>query len=331
MLELFMQNTKKLINKIRQKIGIGSIVFDSNCGLSDTVFLASMGRSGSTLLTNVINYDNTHRILFEPFRYDVVSEAKDFIYPLYLRANNSDSRYLSSAQKIISGQVHSRWIDKENKVVFPKQRLIKDIRTNLFLKWIHNNFPEMKIILLLRHPCAVVASWLAADFGDGLKARDRLLADNSFINDMDDFILSEYLKAESGFESLIFFWCISYWIPFQQFNKDEIHLVFYENLFIDTSNELESLFTFLDRDYSKEEVLNALREPSSTTNKNKSFFRKGEVKINGWKNKFSSEQIDRAYEIMSLFGMETLYCPETSIPNRDTANQLFGSNQIVSH
>lgn len=326
MLELLMKNTKKLIIKIRKKLRIGSIVFNDNCGLNDTVFLASMGRSGSTILSDVLNYDNTYRILFEPFRYDMVNEAKDFIYPLYLRADNSNVDYFTSAQKIISGQIHSEWIDQENKTMFPQKRLIKDIRTNLFLKWIHNNFPEMKIILLLRHPCAVVASWLEAGFGDGLEGRDRLLADSSFVNDIDDLILSEYSKVESAFESLIFLWCITYWIPFKQFNKDEVHLVFYENLIIEPHDELESLFSFLDQDYSKEDALNALTKPSSTTSKGKNSFRKGEVKINGWKNKFSSEQINRAYEIMSLFRMENIYCSETSIPNREVAISLFSMN-----
>jgi len=320
-MESFIHNAKRFIRKIRQKLRIESIVFDNNLKQSDTVFLSSMGRSGSTLLSNVINYDNTYRILFEPFRYDLVGEAKDFVYPLYIRPDNHDLRYLSPAQKIIAGKIHSQWIDKENKTMFPKRRLIKDIRTNLYLKWIHNNFPEMKIILLLRHPCAVVSSWLKADFGDALPGRDRLLSDEEFIKNIDDSILDEYLKVDSAFESLIFFWCISYWIPFKEFNKDEVHLVFYENLITEPSNELESLFSFLDRDYS-EEALNVLTMPSSTTNKDKSFFRKG-VKIDRWKNEFSSEQIDRAYEIMSLFGMDTLYSRETSIPNKKAAMQLF--------
>ncbi len=312
------------ISKIRKKLKIESIVFDSNLKQSDTVFLSSMGRSGSTLLSNVINYDNTHRILFEPFRHDLVSEAKNFVYPLYLSPDNLDPRYLSPAQKIISGNIHSQWIDKENQTMFPKKRLIKDIRTNLYLKWIHNNFPEMKIILLLRHPCAVVASWLKADFGNALPGRDRLLSDKEFTKNIDEFILDEYSKVDTAFESLIFLWCISYWIPFKEINKDEVHLVFYENLIIEPSNELEALFSFLDRDYS-EEALSVLTMPSSTTNKDKSFFRKG-VKIDGWKNEFSSEQIDRAYEIMGLFGMETLYSRETSIPNKQAAMQLFDLN-----
>lgn len=326
MLGLFMQVTKKLIRKIRRKLRIGSIVFDEHCKLSDTIFLSSMGRSGSTILSDVINYDNSCRIIFEPFRSDLVCEAKDFIYPLYLRHENKDPRYLDPAQKIISGQVHSEWSDKENRSIFPKRRLVKDIRTNLYLSWIHHNFPEMKIILLIRHPCSVVASWTAANFGDGKKGRDRMLADCSFINDIDDMILDEYLKAGTTFERLVFFWCISYWIPFQQFNANEIHIVFYENLIVDCGNELENLFSFLGYDYSEEKALNVLKKPSSTTNKDRKSFREGGVDINGWKDKLTSEQVDRAYEIMRLFRMETLYDHETSIPNRKAAIKLFNSH-----
>lgn len=318
-----MSITKKIINKLRVELSVGSIVFDSKIGIQDTILLSSMGRSGSTMLSNIINYDNTHRILFEPFQDERVSEAKDFVYPLYLRPDNDEQRYLTAAHKILLGKVHSKWIDRENKTIFPKRRLIKDIRTNLFLKWIHNGFPNMKIILLLRHPCAVVSSWLNMNFGDGLRLRHRLLTNSSFVDDMDNNILSEYHKAKTSFERLIFFWCIFYYIPFQQFDKDELHIVFYEDLIIDPANEFKNLFSFLDRDYSEREVLNILAEPSSTTNKDKKYFTKGDVNIVGWQKKFSTQQIDRAYEIMSLFGMEKLYNRKTSIPNKEVLNQLF--------
>lgn len=315
---------RKIINKLRVELSLGSIVFDSKIGLEDTILLSSMGRSGSTMLSNIINYDNTHRILFEPFQDERVREAKDFVYPLYLRPDNSEQRYLSAAHKIISGKVHSKWIDRENKTIFPKRRLIKDIRTNLFLKWIHNSFPNVKIILLLRHPCAVVSSWLAMkNFGDGVRLRHRLLTNSSFVDDMDDNILSEYQKATTSFERLIFFWCIFYCIPLQQFDKDELHIVFYEDLIIDPANEFKNLFSFLDYDYSEKEVLDILSEPSSTTNKDKKSFSQGEVNIAGWQKKLSTQQIDRANEIMSLFGIENLYNSKTSIPNKEVLNQFF--------
>jgi hypothetical protein len=314
---------KEFINGLQYKIGKRGIAFNSHCKESETIFLSSMGRSGSTILSNIINHDNSYRILFEPFRYDIVNEAKDFKYPLYLKPNNHDIQYLLPAQKIISGKIHSSWIDKENRTIFPKGCLIKDIRTNLFLKWIHNNFPELKIILLLRHPCAVVSSWLIAGFGDGDFSKEKLLADKDLKDDIDALILKEYSKSKTPFEKLIFFWCISYWIPFKQFNINELHLVFYENLITDPIDELKSLFSFLDREYSQEKALKVLREPSSTTKKNKESFRKGEIKINGWRNKFTNEEIDRAYEIMSLFGMDTLYDRETSVPNIKVAQQLI--------
>jgi hypothetical protein len=179
-------------NTIHKKIS-KKIIFDRHIGNEDTVFLASMGRSGSTFLSNIINYDNRFRVMFEPFRYDVVDEAKDFVYPLYLRPDTNKSNYFSSLQKIISGKVHSEWIDKENNRIFPKARLIKDIRVNFFLKWIQNNTPGMKIILLLRHPCAVVNSWIEAGFGDGLKSRTILLENPHFVADMDDILISSHL------------------------------------------------------------------------------------------------------------------------------------------
>lgn len=313
----------KLVDIVQKRTS--KFVFDKKLGIEDTILLASMGRSGSTFLSNIINYDNSFRVLFEPFRFDIVEEAKDFVYPFYLRPNDNEPNYFSSAQKILLGQINSEWVDRENRTIFPKARLIKDIRVNFFLKWIYNNFPEMKVILLLRHPCAVVNSWLSAGFGDGRIGRERLLSNHHFVTDMDDYLVEEYLKAESAFERLIFFWCFSYKVPFQQFSYGDIYLVFYENLILHPRDEIKLLFNFLKYRHSEEKVLNSLSKPSSTTTKNESFFYSNVLRVDQWKSNCSSEQLTRAYEIMNLFGMEALYCPATSIPNIKAATSLFGS------
>lgn len=299
------------------------IIFDRNIGIENTVFLASMGRSGSTFLSNLINCDNNFRILFEPFRFDLVDQARDFVYPFYLRPENSDSKYVLSAQKIVSGRIQSKWVNKENRSMFPKARLIKDIRANFFLKWLHNNFPEMKIILLLRHPCAVVNSWLSAKFGNGRIARRRLLSNSHFMADMDDVLLKEYGKATSDFERLVFLWCFSYIVPFRQFKNNDLHLLFYENLILHPKNEVKKIFQFIRCKYSEAEMLNSLSRPSSTTKKSAAFFSRDTLRVDRWKRKASSEQSRRAEEIMALFGMERLYCPQTSMPNTEAAAELF--------
>ena len=315
---------RRRINQLSKKLPTRSIVFDGNVGLEDTVILASMGRSGSTLVSSIINCDNTYRLLFEPFRFDRVREAKHFVYPFYLRPENTAPHLFRDAQKIMTGNVHAQWIDQENKAVFPKKRLIKDIRINMMLKWLHNGFPKVKIVLLVRHPCAVVESWMAARFGMGPVACERLCANEWFMEDINGSIMDEYRRAEPGFESLVFLWCVSYWVPFHQLGKDEVHLLFYEDLLIDPQKELEALFSFLGQSYNPRKALRVLTQPSSTTRANSDVFLKG-YKFDSWRAHVTSGQLDRMYEIMSLFGMEKLYSPTTGRPNREIALNFFGT------
>jgi hypothetical protein len=44
------------------------------------------------------------------------------------------------------------------------------MRAQLFLRWIKQTFPEMPILLLLRHPCAVAKSRLQSCWGAHLDA-----------------------------------------------------------------------------------------------------------------------------------------------------------------
>jgi hypothetical protein len=299
------------------------IVFDRHVGINDTIFLSSMGRSGSTFLSNIINHDNRFRVLFEPFRHDIVEQAKEFVYPFYLRPDNVNVRYYLSAKKIVSGRVGSQWINKENNCSFPKARLIKDIRSNFFLKWLKNRFPDLKVILLMRHPCAVVHSWISAGFGDGRISRERLLENHHFVSDMDDNLLKAYTKAETDFERLIFFWCFHYYVPLRQFDPRDIYLLFYEKFIMNPEDEARKLFQFLGYDYSEDDVLKSLSKPSSTTNKSESFFSGGDFRIDRWQDSCLEHQSARAYEIMKLFGMDELYCPVSSIPNDEAAEKLL--------
>lgn len=285
---------------------------------ADTVVLASMGRSGSTFLANIINCENKYRILFEPFFSEKVSEAIDFVYPLYLRPDVDDHKYLAPAQMILGGYIHSPWIDKECGSGYPDQLLIKDIRINLFLKWLHNKFHQPKIILLLRHPCAVVQSWLACNFGDGTVARERILSSTSLMEDyVTQSIRAEYAKADTAYERLVFFWCLYNQVPLHQFKNEDICVVFYENLFLDAEVELSRLFSFLGMAPSQIAIDKAMTRPSSTTLKNSEYLATND-NVNGWRKMVSATDVRRAYEIMAMFGMETLYCSETSVPNRSS-------------
>src|SRR5262249_34530295 len=125
-----------------------------------TVMLAGVGRSGTTWVEQVINHGNDYREMFEPFHFEKTPDCAHFKVHQYLRTDCRDPRYLSPATRIVTGRIHSPWIDRFNHRHWARQRLIKDIRVNLLLKWLHARFPGMPLLLMLRHPCAVASSCL---------------------------------------------------------------------------------------------------------------------------------------------------------------------------
>ena len=64
------------------------------------------------------------------------------------------------AKRILSGGIRNIWVDGANRKVIARKRLVKEIRVNLMLRWIHNNFPDIPVVFLMRNPCAVANSWL---------------------------------------------------------------------------------------------------------------------------------------------------------------------------
>ena len=134
---------------------VSPLYVDCNRDYRNTVFLAGTERSGTTWVSDIINYKREYRYIFEPFRPAKVDICRDFAPRQYIRPENDDHRFVQAAEAILSGRIRNGWTDKYHRRFVSSKRLVKDVRANLFLKWIHCHFPNMPIILLLRHPCAV--------------------------------------------------------------------------------------------------------------------------------------------------------------------------------
>lgn len=314
-----------MISKIYRKL-VSNFVFDRQIGFKRTFILASMGRSGSTMLENVINNDNSFRVMFGPFRAGKVKAANNFDYPTYINPDYVSNKYKEQTSRILLGKIYSNWVNKDNKRIFAKYRLIKDIRVNLFLSWIQNNFSDTKIILLIRHPGSVINSWQRANWGNGDEARNRLLNNSMFIKDVDKKLILAYQEAQSEFEKLMFLWCFSYYFPLTQLDCKKIHIVFYENLVLSPKLEIFKLFKFLNIKYNEKSALKVFSKPSSMTDKTKDYFINNSKNIDCWKNSFTDAEIVRAQEILRLFGMENIYCKKTSMLSEHYLNLFISSN-----
>ena len=245
-------------------------LFELDQDYKNSVFLAGVGRSGTTWISDIINHSGEYRYMHEPFHPYRVRQVRDFQYIQYLRPDNRDPRYLEPAKAVLSGQIRNRWIDSDNKKIFPRKRLIKDIRANLLLKWIHANFQGIPIILLFRHPCAVANSWLKLGWGkEELGIRTDIEVCLSQEELMEDFLEPFRINienAETEFEKHVFFWCMQYYVPLRQFKHKEVHLCFYENFCENPHDEVERLFGFLGKK-AYEDVFSDLSVPSSVSRK----------------------------------------------------------------
>ena len=296
----------------------GSLHLDLGSDPGNSVFLAGSGRSGTTWLSEVINHDNEYRYVFEPFYPDKVAVCKNFRRKQYLRPEDQREEFLGPARAILSGRVRSLWTDRFNRKLLVRRRLIKDIRTNLLLGWIRPNFLETPLVFLLRHPCAVTNSRLALGWKDVL---DDTLKQTNLIEDFLAPFETEIRNAEGAFERSIFLWCIENYVPLKQLNKEDLLLVFYEDLCTNPEYEVRRLFSFLDKGFDRS-VFDSVRRPSRLSRRQDPTTL-GERPVDNWKRSMDPGLVQKAVEILALFGLDRVY-GEDPVPNREAAYALLG-------
>jgi hypothetical protein len=278
----------------------------------NSVFLAGSGRSGTTWVSEIINHRNEYRLVFEPFHPDRVPVCKDFRRKQYLRPDERREKYLEPARRILTGRLRNPWTDRFNRKFVARGRLIKDIRANLLLGWMSENFPGMPIVFLLRHPCAVVAARLALGWKDNLS---EMMEQEELVEDFLLPVEAEIRDAQGAFERHVFSWCIENYVPLRQFGPREVHLAFYENLVVHPEDEVRRLFAFLGEDFDGR-VYRALRRPSPLS-------RRGESpSVDAWRRSVTDSQLERAVEILGLFGLDRVY-GEGAMPDPSGAHALM--------
>lgn len=289
---------------------IARLYINTNHEVEKTVFLASLGRSGSTLITELINYNNRFRIIFEPIKAEKVKAFQNFTYPTYIDPEEKSIDLYNKFKEIFEGRIRNPWTDSQNRKAICNYRLIKEIFTNMMMGYISYNFPSMPIIILLRNPYPVIESWKRAKWG-AHNIKERILKQENILKNALPEGALELLKLSNDYFSVtMHIWCISYYISFDQLKGRKYYCAYYENFLTEPENEINKLFSFLDLRFDGD--IKKLLNKRSATTRSDSPLHSGEDILLSWKKHYSDDDIAVGNNILKFYGLGGLYDFEKS-------------------
>jgi hypothetical protein len=300
----------------------GQLFLDRGEGLEATTLLAGTARSGTSWISEVLNHGNEYRMIHEPLRRDRLAATKVFRPRHYLRPDDRDPACLQAMETILSGRARSLWTDKYNRKMLPAHRLIREVRGNLLLPWVHRQFPQVRLVLLLRHPCAVVNSQLKWGRMWPIKLERFLDERDLMAPDLLGPFEPQILAAMSAppFEQHVMAWCLENYVPLKQLDPGQAHVAFYESFVLQPQEELGRLLRFLGKELAPA-ALQALQQPSNSTRKDSAIVAGGDL-LAAWKKELGREQADRAVELLTAFGLDRIYGAEATPLVSDPAEVL---------
>lgn len=289
---------------------------DRGGAATPTGVVAGVARSGTTWLADVLAAGRRARVMFEPFHAQRVEGYRQFEYLQYLRPDTDDPALLAFAENVLRGRIrHPAWIDQNADHLFPRTRVIKDVRICLFLRWLTEHFPDVPAIFVVRHPCAVVASHLGLEWSVEQDFRS-ILAQPQLIEDH----LTSHSDWMHGLrdqvDMLATIWSVENLVALRQLRGSNVPVVFYENLVWHPDRALPVLFPSIGREFDPA-ILRGLNRHSDTVFKGSPLY-SGEDPTTAWKRRLTEEQIGRVLEIVERFGLGHLYSgPEPAFEPSD--------------
>jgi hypothetical protein len=298
--------------------------------MSEKVWVIGDGRSGTTWLANLINYDTRFQYIFEPFHPGRNPEVGSIELFAYRREEQQDYELERFFNKVFSGQVFPPDSTVSTRCSnSPDRILVKDIFANLIAKWVQHRIAGLKIVILLRHPFAVALSkrnhmnwtWMRepADF---LTRQDLY---NDFLQPFGDVIRS----AESYFDKQVVIWAIIHHVMFDQLDEDDFHLIFYENICRQPREELSRLMQFLGHgNNSVERALNIIGNVSKFSSE-EALRSRGRENYAMWLEQISDEEYKRGCRILKVFNMGKLYSgnPEPGVDVKYARKKIDGTRE----
>jgi len=266
----------------------------------NTIFILGDGRSGTTWINDLINYDGRYIEVFEPFhgRYNFNLE-ENRIYPLL-----SDVKSISS----LNGNIYSNLAIKNRKrFSIPHGIIIKDISAHFILqdlaRW---NF---KNIFIIRNPLSVALS--KESYGGWHSESDInvILKNYNELNMIGKECFNKSLVT-TNFLEYVLSWCLLHRHTLKQLDQLGFFPFFYESVLNTPEVMIEKLFISIGQHKlylnNKKAILASSKIKSRTTTDQNRIEDNISLKA-PWNKVKPKEEISKAYEIIKRCGLYDVY------------------------
>jgi hypothetical protein len=344
------------------------LLFETNADYRSSVFLSSGARMGSTWIAETINYRRDYRYMFEPITLQrlLATPAYESLLPgkddgvvvhshhsyykkrpaidtrlQYVRPDERDTDLRDRADAVLSGRFRHPEIDQYNYTARMRfeRRLIKETRSNLTVRWLYEQFPGLKVVLLTRHPIPTIHSRLEGRVGRQGEDVARIPYFHKLVFGQPK-LTQDYLapfrnlleSAQTGFEQRMAVWCIQNFVPLRQFAPGEIHVAFYEEFCVEPLDALRRLFAFLGDPTDDESIAVAadrMTMRSSTTHARTMTELIDGSRVDGmkqvskWLRRVTDAERRTATAMLTAFGLDSVYSSDDPLPKRDGLARLM--------
>ncbi len=219
---------------------------------SSTIILAGSGRSGTTWVGDLLAASAGIQQIFEPLIPLWNEQVREltgwdrtdpYFREIYLRPGGDYPGWRSHLEAILTGKYRNYWTDFQRDAMFPRRFLVKEIRMNLMLGYVIDQF-HCPVVYLLRHPCAVINSRLSLPIPWHADVRD-ILVQEELVEDY----LRDWKKEIEQEKDLLgahaVWWAVENHVALSQLASRPHKIIYYENIVNQPNQILEEISDWL--------------------------------------------------------------------------------------
>lgn len=277
---------------------------DKNQG--ENIFLLGSGRSGTTWCEEVLNHDLRLRIIFEPFHMTrglVRSQPAPWEW---VDPEAESPEVHKNLSHLLYGNFRNKWVDSWNLKRFRVYtgRCFKAIRAHTFVGYIARNFPDIKLIYIMRHPLGALASYLHRDWPS---RTDEFLSQKSLTEGLLAPHLSFIKQLSTKAELTTLRWCLENYIALYQLGHTQAkaHVVFYEDMVIQPERELQRFADFLGPTFRLPNIAQTHKPSFHSKLTDKDYL--DTKRIEKWKQLLSEADQQAAMRVVEQFRLDAIY------------------------